>query len=614
MSGRDKGKQDKLEKELSQLTDAELHAIYREMAGYEEEPVDIMTFVKDNNYLGSYFGEEEFFPCWVDPLNEIFPNPYVSPCNEIILTGSVGRGKTTAAITGICYDIYRNLIIARPQELYGLLPRTIMCFHIFNATLKLTNDVIVSQLRDIFYDSPFFRDHVRFAEKMRRQKKGSTLFPKNIDITVGSRPHHAMGKAIIGSLFDEINFQSIVSDQAYKNYNTLTRRQESRFMQKGGMIPGHNWLVSSTDTELSFLQKHIENVKNNPTTFIYGGSIWEAKWHKGIYSGKMFKVFIGDENKDPVVLEKKKDRKVYPKDKVMDVPVEHRNAFDIDVIGALREFGGVPVGGTSRRLFTSFEKFSSCMILDPYWENDVIEVSLEDDGDELYKHFDLDRYLKKRMHPGKPRFIHIDTGVTNDKLGLSSCYIAGYTNVKRFNDSTLTSTEYKEPIIHVEYSVSVAPKKGSQIPFYKIRRFLLSHLRGQGVPIKKVSADGFESVDMKQLIARGGVEAEYISVDRTPDPYITFRNGVNEGRILLSKNSLLKKECRELEIVSTGRREYVDHPEGGSKDVADSAAGCVTGALGTKLASVDMVQELASAIGTTSAGQAIYDKVKSGKL
>lgn len=611
------GKDDltKLRKELIELNNDELFALYREVAGYEEIPVDIMTFVEDNDYLGNFFGDSQFFPCWVEPLQEIYPNPYISPCNEIILTGSVGRGKTTTAIVGICYDIYRTLLIARPQELYGLTPLTTMCFHIFNATLKLTNDVVITQLRDIFSVSSFFYDQVRFAEKMRRKKKGSTLFPKNIDITVGSRAHHAMGKAVIGSLFDEVNFQTVVSDQAYKNYNTLTRRQESRFMQKGGMIPGHNWLCSSTDTELSFLQQHIETVKGNPTTFVYGGSIWDAQWHKGIYSGEWFQVFQGDENRDPAIVTKKSELKEYPKKLLVDVPVEHRKAFELDTTGALREFAGIAVGGTSRRLFTSVEKLNQAMVLDSYFNSDIVELSLEDDGDELYKHFQMSRYLQRRMNPGKPRYIHIDAGLSGDHLGLSSSYIAGYKSVRRMDDLTLSEETFKEPIIHIEYSISVAPKKGSQIPFYKIRRFLLQHLRKNGVPIKSVSTDGFESADMKQLISKSGVDTDYISCDRTTDPYIMLRNGINEGRILMSKNQVLKKECRELEIRSTGKRDYIDHPDGGSKDVADSAAGSVAGALKGKLSSTDMVGEIAAAIGSKKKGGLdLYNKILKGQI
>jgi len=83
------GKDDltKLRKELGDLNNNELHAVYREIAGYEEVPVDIMTFVEDSDYLGNFFGDSQFFPCWVEPLKEIYPNPYISPCNEIILTG-----------------------------------------------------------------------------------------------------------------------------------------------------------------------------------------------------------------------------------------------------------------------------------------------------------------------------------------------------------------------------------------------------------------------------------------------------------------------------------------------------------------------------------------------
>ena len=54
MAKRKKKSEGDLRKELLQLTDEELYAVYREIAGYEEVPVDIMTFMSSNDYMGNF--------------------------------------------------------------------------------------------------------------------------------------------------------------------------------------------------------------------------------------------------------------------------------------------------------------------------------------------------------------------------------------------------------------------------------------------------------------------------------------------------------------------------------------------------------------------------------
>lgn len=604
-----------LKQALGKLTPEELFAVYKQEAGYDEIPVSIMDFIEGDDYLGPFF-DGGLYPCWNEPLEDVYPNPYLSPYNEVILTGSVGRGKTTIAIAGLCYDLYRTLLIKQPQKLFGLMPKTILCYHIFNATLDLSNDVIWMQLTDIFNDSYFFKEQRRMnKEDVKKENRRRTAFPKNVDITLGSRFTHALGKAVISSMFDEVNFQNVVAGQAYKNYNTLTRRQASRFAQKGGMLPGRNWLVSSTDTELSFLQTHIENVKDDPTTAIFGGSIWEAQAHKGIYSGENFNVFIGDEFRDAVIVDEGNTMAGYDEDLILEVPIELIRQFSLDTVGALREFGGVAIGGTNRRLIRSQQKINNALVFKPYFTKDVIELDFDDDSDQLINYMDKERYGSKRTYPSRPRFIHIDTGLTNDNLGMSCGYVAGFKDVDRVDEETGVIIDYKEPVIHVEWSIAISAKGGSEVPLFKIRQFIIGDLlKRLKIPIVQVSTDGFEAKDMRQLLKKSGMKTEYISVDKTPDAYRSLRNATYEERLLMPNNNLLRKELIELEIVpvKTRAREKIDHPMDGSKDIADSVAGVVVATMEHKLSSKDMVREVAKVIETNYNQPSIYDSIKSG--
>lgn len=67
------------------------------LEGYDEIPVDFETFVDDNYYLGNAWhdaqGNSKLYPYWRKELKKIFPNNLDTAVNNVILSGSRGRGK-----------------------------------------------------------------------------------------------------------------------------------------------------------------------------------------------------------------------------------------------------------------------------------------------------------------------------------------------------------------------------------------------------------------------------------------------------------------------------------------------------------------------------------------
>lgn len=66
-------------------------------ADYKEAPVDIVTFIKDNNYLGRAWhlsdGKCKLFPFWEKKLQELFPDNLSTDYNTFIESGARGLGK-----------------------------------------------------------------------------------------------------------------------------------------------------------------------------------------------------------------------------------------------------------------------------------------------------------------------------------------------------------------------------------------------------------------------------------------------------------------------------------------------------------------------------------------
>ena len=98
---------------------------------YEEIPVDIMTFISEERYLGrglyivdAFTGERKctVFPYWIEKLKEIFPDNITTRYNTVILTGSIGLGKSFIAVVCQLYLLYRMLCLKDPYTYYGLQP------------------------------------------------------------------------------------------------------------------------------------------------------------------------------------------------------------------------------------------------------------------------------------------------------------------------------------------------------------------------------------------------------------------------------------------------------------------------------------------------------------
>lgn len=69
---------------------------------YNEIPVDIETFIKDDNYMGQAWKDSEgklkLYPYWLDKLKELFPTNTDVSVNNFIESGARGLGKSENAI------------------------------------------------------------------------------------------------------------------------------------------------------------------------------------------------------------------------------------------------------------------------------------------------------------------------------------------------------------------------------------------------------------------------------------------------------------------------------------------------------------------------------------
>ncbi len=549
--------------DLSKLSKRELYAAAAAAEGYESVPVDIDTFLDDPYYLGQTYGDGAVYPYWREALHKIYPNPLYSPYVEVAVTGCIGAGKTSFAIMGALYDLYHVTLLREPQRKYKLLRTTRIIMSLVTATKDLASAVMANQMLDVIAASPYFVS--KFMPK-KGEKLDEDMFPHHVGVGFGSRGGHNLGKAVIGAIIDEANFQEAVADQAVKNYETITRRMKSRFMGKNGSLPCRRWLVSSRNGDSSFLESHIEAVKNNPEVIVFAPAIWDIQKVKGIYSGKTFPVFIGSSTEQPMICTTEKEVDDHA-GFIIDVPVEYRNEFEENLPGALMDLAGV-ANRSSMALVYNVEKWIKCQSLDNAVTKDEIMLSI-DDNDHLID------YLKKDLPPLN-YYVHLDGALKGDRFGFAMSAVEKQMTVAGNDFLTGEKTVRLMPALVTPICFGIKARPGSEVPLWKVRKFLLD-LRNKGVRIMQVDTDGFQSADMRQLLAKMGFEVKYVSVDTTKEPYLQFASGINHGTVKVPKSNILDFEVRNLQ----NQEKKIDHPakvmvDGkyvkGGKDIADAVA------------------------------------------
>lgn len=344
-------------------------------------------------------------------------------------------------------------------------------------------------------------------------------------------------------------------------YRTIKGRITSRFI-KYNVLYGRLFLVSSKKSEHDFLESYVKEVQNGQDgdkMLVVDEPQWVIK-PEGTFDKRTFPVAVGNRSLKSRVLpegtsEEELEALVKQGYRIIHVPINYRQEFNMDVNAALMDKAGISVWGAVS--FFNLDMFSKCYVKDyknPF-ETDILTMGMYDDL-RIQDFFKIDQIPMKVR--SMPQFIHIDAALTGDKAGISDVGVSGLKEYMKYDgadESMVSEMTYK----HI-FSVDIKSPQGSEISFEKTRQFIY-YLRSKGFNIVGVSLDGYQSADTKQLLIAQGFDATIISLDRSPDGYITLRSAMNDGRIGLIHIDLLETELVQLQRdVKSGK---LDHPQNG---------------------------------------------------
>jgi len=566
---------------------------------YSRQPPSPEQFLNDDYYMGK--AGKDMFPYWRDAFLEVCALD--SKITNVVATGPIGSGKSTFSNFCLAYKLCRVACLRNPIEFYRLMQGSSMYFGIYSISKDNVQQGCYGQFVDMMKLSPFFKEVAQVSED-KEYKNLLVDFPGNVRLRGGSTTNHAISLNLFGCILEEMNFRTEkdASQAAYDMLNSVERRIESRFMQKGGYIPGVVIINSSKKYQTDFLDRYITQNRGNPKVRVYDEPIWVIKGvfpgeervsqNQIEYSGEFFKVDSGTAHRDPRIMEEGEEE---PTDgaQVIDVPVEYQPAFNRDLDGSLRDYAGVSTG-RANRLFSNIKILREAFVQDLPNPITSFACTVEQALDHTVQdYFDYDVFFirkssqpQPRLNPGSGRFAHIDLSKTGDGTGICVAHVSSYSNVEVIAEDGTVSRVMK-PIITVDFMIRIK-SQGSRIDYSKIRAFFV-WLRNHGMEFKMITLDDYQSTDFQMIMQKMNFPCTYRSVDRKsptkPYPYYILKNAISEGRLRIPADYSTEQQgvvtvYKELENLIDGEKK-VDHPDEfmdgspGSKDLSDALAGAI---------------------------------------
>lgn len=543
----------------------------------------IMEFLSDPYYLGNMTDNGNgIYPYWKKALQDIFPDPLYIKYDTVLLRSAIGTGKSSIARFIVCYIMCKMILMNNPHKFFGLLPNKDLVVFLYALTNSTIDNAMYNPLAELFEGSPFFRGNII------GYKGGYYRFTNNISVLTGSSISKNVGLDIFLAWLDEIQAEKSGSySYNYENYNSLKARIESRFMLKGRTFFNSLLLLSgSPGGNESFAEKltELKKTKKDEKIIIYNTPLWEVK---GNYSGEKFKVFIGDDANEPKIIT---DSEIEPyksilgdtfDEKVIDVPIELKPNFEDDILIAIRDMAG-KVTRSSLSYITNVEKLRHAFSLPKIvFNSDVIKIPFFDNTqiqDYIIPDPEMKLLVDRLRNKNKPRYIHIDLGLVNDLTGFSMSYIEDYVKVES-TDAYGKKVKTYDPWYINDFTVGFSRPNNESTSISKIRTFIL-YLREQGINIKMVSFDGYQSAEIMQDLTLAGIPNEKLSIIRTSDPFDIVRNAIYQGRLSIPRNEVLYQEFLRFkkEITNNGYKVYYDSTtsaSGSHGDLTEALVGSI---------------------------------------
>lgn len=611
-------------------------------------PAEFLT----EKYIGNqaestYDWAKDVFIDFMDPLK---------PYRTLVLTQHIGSGKSTLSTLIQLFISTHYAMMWHPWKYFNLAPSSVFtqCLGAWNQ--KKASELLLEPFVQILEQSPYFkrvRSHIDLvdaagddlAERLCWTTSTPTsclAFQNNVNYKIINGPGSILGQNIISAVISEMTMfteNGWTNEKIFTFFTKLRKRIDSRMK---GNYYGRMIIDSQPNSLESIIDDWIWNeAPKSSENYIVSGSRWKffpqefpyawkqnrENW-KSMSDGNMsvtkdaikkaldqdcmkkdfnkkqtFPIFKGTNGQPPKVVESESELTMYESTDIVWAPTtqvtSNGNKSMLDAalespIEFLRDQCGIP-SGTPDRIFYNKQTVDDC------FENNLrnmfghITAPAEEEPEHLIWNQIKDKFFNKIIdkyyfyyEPGIPRVVSVDQSYAGDVTSIAM------THVERDSERKDDITGEPVKVFVTDFIITIIPK-GGIINLDAIKCFIWDLISLGNLKIKHVSYDGFQSQPSIQFLKRKGVEVDYISVDKTNEPYLNFIDYVQHkrwfaGKCIYMKNNMLSLHFEKRkqgkgttkvdhfsgEIYTDGNGDWNTDMRGtNAKDAADAVTGTI---------------------------------------
>lgn len=535
---------------------------------FDERPATIREFV-GKDYLNI---EDRMRPAVMAELEQIIGKKVradrIAKFGRAMYTGGIGIGKTTIASIVLPYLAHWVLCLRDPQGFFDLLPGSRIAFMQMSTSGSQAKEVVFGDIKARVEHSPWFQSKYPFDSKFKNQLR----FEKDVWILPGDSEETTFeGYNILGGILDEADSHKITANKDYaeQGYTTIYSRVTSRFQDRGFIL-----VIGQMKKANGFAAKKYAEFKKDPEAYATRMAIWESfGWENYLKPDGSRDSFWYDITRKEIIPEGA--AKMLKSENLLEIPNMYRQDFINNPEKALRDLAGIPPATGSPFISLTY-KITEARdrwlqahkpLRGPITKSTEYLPEFED-------WFHAPDSLKRVCH------VDMAYSAKGDALGFAMGHISEMLEVEG----------ERKPFIEFDLLMRVHAPAGREIFLGDIRRIIYDLKSERGFKISQVTMDGFQSTDTRQQLERRRIPTEIVSVDRQVHPYHDLREAIYEGRVAFPEymvrlrpddTEMTEIAVKELmELSDNGNK--IDHPEGGSKDVADAMAGVVYTLMGDR--------------------------------
>jgi len=528
---------------------------------FEQRPASIPEFLGPKYLDLEHTIREAVYDVLIDIFGEDVNADRIALVQEAIFTGAIGIGKTTLASIVIPYMAHWALCLRDPQNFYGLMSGTRIAFMLMSTSRLQARNVVYSDIKARIDYSPWFQDNYQYDPKITSLFK----FPKDIWIIPGDSSEKTFeGFNILGGIVDEIDSHKSTKDKSYVEigYDTIRGRVSSRFGDRGFIL-----LIGQMKSATGFAAKMYRRYSGEPNSYAARMSIWDSfGWDKFKDADGNRESFWFDCDRMQITTKILAELQGFPSH-IIEIPNVYYNDFAYSPFKSLRDLAGRPAAVGSP-LFNDPSKIQEAR-RNWLWRFNVAEGPVD------FKN-QIAPWFKGRN--SVKRVVHVDIAYSaeGDALGLAMGHVPEVVDI----DGEL------KPFICIDMMMRFKAAPGTEIFLGDIRRIIYDLKERRGFNIVKLTTDGFQSTDFRQQVERKRIHTDVLSTDKSTLPYFDLYDAMSEDRIAIppyevalswDQPELVDILFREISQLVEGENK-IDHPQDGSKDLADAVA-CVCSVL-----------------------------------